>query len=172
MKGLYGTAVMIGAALVLAACSSGTPAPSIGDLETVCSEVFCVDVPQGWEAEIGATYLSFHHTADPDHTFLTVGTTDMEAIVESAGGSWPVSTDETTRSFWALLEDADVAQFKRSARLVGGAIKSWGTHGDGDMWYLLSPIEGSRAVGIEMRAPNSSWESHADAVFGSLVVNG
>jgi hypothetical protein len=172
MRGLYGIAVIIGAALVLGACSSGTSAPEIDDLETVCSEIFCVDVPQGWESEIGATYLSFHHTADPEHTFLTVGTTDMEAIVESAGGSWPVSAQETTRSFWALLEQADVAQFQRSARLVGGAIKSWGTHGDGDMWYLLSPIEGSRAIGIEMRAPNDSWESHADAVFASLNVIG
>jgi hypothetical protein len=39
------------------------------------------------------------------------------------------------------------------------------------MWYLLHPIQGSVGIGIEMRAPNGSWETHADAVFNSLVVN-
>ncbi len=158
--------------LFAAACSSGPTAPPVTDVETVCNERFCVDVPVGWEAEVGETYLSFHHAADRNHTFLTVGVADMEAIVESAGGTWPVSKEEATRSFWALLEEVDVATFERSARQVGGAIKSWGTHTDGEMWYLLYPVEGSLGVGIEMRAPNDSWESHADQVFSSLVVRG
>jgi hypothetical protein len=95
----------------------------------------------------------------------------MEAMVEASGGTWPVSVEEAARSFWSLLEEVDVASLKRSQRLVGGAYKSWGTHADGDMWYLLYPIQGSVGVGIEMRAPNGSWETHADAVFNSLVVN-
>jgi predicted phosphoribosyltransferase len=156
--------------LFVAACSSGPEAPAISSLETVCNDAFCVDVPDGWEAEVGDTYLSFHHSLDPIHTFLTVGVADMEAIVVASGGTWPVSTEEATRSFWSLLEDVDVASFKRSQRLVGGAYKSWGTHTDGDMWYLLYPVQGSRGIGIEMRAPNGSWETHADAVFNSLVV--
>jgi hypothetical protein len=159
------------ALLFVTACSSGPAAPSVTSTETVCNDLFCVDVPNGWNAEIGESYLSFHHDLDPNHTFLTVGVADMEAIVVASGGTWPVSTEEATRSFWALLEEVDVASFKRSQRLVGGAIKSWGTHADGDMWYLLLPIEGSQGVGIEMRAPNSSWEAHADIVFNSLVVN-
>lgn len=159
------------ALLFVAACSSGPTAPAITELDTVCNDQFCVDVPVGWEAEVGETYLSFNHTLDPSHTFLTVGVVDMEAIVEASGGTWPVSTEEATGSFWALLEEVDVASFERSARQVGGAIKSWGTHTDGEMWYLLSPIDGSRGVSIEMRAPNGSWESHADQVFASLVVN-
>jgi hypothetical protein len=156
--------------LIITACSSGPQAPVISSLETVCNDRFCVDVPDGWDAEVGETYLSFHHSLDPNHTFLTVGVADMEAMVVASGGTWPVSAEEATRSFWALLEEVDVAEFKRSARLVGGAFKSWGTHVDGDMWYLLHPVEGSLGVAIEMRAPNSSWETHADAVFGSLVV--
>jgi len=156
--------------VIVTACSSGPTAPQITDIETVCNDQFCVDVPVGWQAEVGDTYLSFHHTAAPDQTFLTVGVSDMEAIVEASGGSWPASTEEATRSFWALLEEADAATFERSTRLVGGAIKSWGTHTDGEMWFLLYPSDGSLAVGIEMRAPNDSWESHADQVFGSLVV--
>ena len=163
--------VVVGVALVFAACSSGPSAPVISSLDTVCNEEFCVDVPNGWDAETGDTYLSFHHTLDPTHTFLTVGVADMEAMVEAAGGTWPVPVEEATRSFWALLEEVDVAEFKRSTRQIGGAIKSWGTHVDGDMWYLLRPVAGSRGVGIEMRAPNSSWEAHADAVFSSLAVN-
>jgi len=156
--------------LFVSACSSGPGAPAVGGIETVCNELFCVDVPGGWEAEIGGTYLSFNHDLDPDHTFLTVGVIDMEAIVENAGGTWPVSPEATTRAFWSLLEDADVGRFERSVRRVGGAIKSWGTHTDGEMWHLLYPIEGSGAVGIEMRAPNDSWEPHADTVFDSLSV--
>jgi hypothetical protein len=162
--------VLVAALLFVSACSSGPAAPAVGETETVCNDLFCVDVPQGWEAEIGETYLSFHHDLDPSHTFLTVGMADMEAIVEGAGGTWPVPPQETTLAFWSLLEDADVGEFERSARRVGGAIKSWGTHTDGEMWYLLYPIEGSRAVGIEMRAPNDSWETHADTVFDSLTV--
>lgn len=156
--------------LVVSACSSGTSAPPVGALETVCNDIFCVDVPQGWEAEIGATYLSFSHEADPSRTFLTVGIVDMQGVVEATGGVWPVSPVETTRAFWRLLEDADVGEFERSTRRVGGAIKSWGTHVDGEMWHLLYPTEGAMAVGIEMRAPNTSWEIHADFVFDSLTV--
>ncbi len=156
--------------LFVSACSAGPGAPGVRETETVCNELFCVDVPQGWEAEIGETYLSFNHELDPDHTFLTVGKVDMEAIVEGAGGTWPVSPEDTTRAFWSLLEEADAGTFERSVRRVRGAIKSWGTHVDGEMWHLLYPIEGSRAVGIEMRAPNDSWETHADTVFDSLRV--
>ncbi len=157
--------------LLATACSSGPSAPEVGELETVCNDQFCVDVPTGWEGEIGETYLAFHHAFDPDHTFLTVGEVDMQAIVEAAGGSWPVSAEEAMLSFWDLLSDSDVAEFERSTRLEGGSWRSWGVHADGEMWYLLHPVEGSRGIGVEMRAPNDSWESHADAVLGSLVVN-
>lgn len=162
--------IIVVGSLLVAACSSGPAAPEVSAIETVCNERFCVDVPEGWEAEVGETYLAFHHVLDPNHTFLTAGIADMEAIVTASGGTWPVSVEEATRSFWYLLEDVEVAEFDRSQRLVGGAYKSWGTHVDGDMWYLLHPVEGSAGIGIEMRAPNSSWESHADAVFNSLVV--
>lgn len=156
--------------LFATACSSGPAAPAVAATETTCNDLFCVDVPQGWVAEIGGTYLSFNHELDPSHTLLTVGIADMEAIVDAAGGTWPVSPEQTTRAFWSLLEEADAGRFERSTRLVGGAIKSWGTDADGEMWYLLYPVDGSRAIGIEMRAPNDSWESHADIVFNSLRI--
>ncbi len=162
--------VIVVALLFVTACSSGPAAPVVGATETVCNDQFCVDVPQGWESEIGDTYISFRHELDPTHTFLTVGVVNMEATVRAAGGTWPVGPEEATRAFWSLLEEADVGKFERSTRRVGGAIKSWGTHVDGEMWYLLYPIEGSRAIGIEMRAPNDSWERHADTVFDSLTI--
>ncbi|MEN8041866.1 MAG: hypothetical protein ABFR95_10230 [Actinomycetota bacterium] len=156
--------------LVASACSSGPAAPSIEATQQVCNDLFCVDVPEGWVPEIGDTYIAFNHRIDPDNTFLTVGTLDMEAVVENAGGTWPVPPEEVTAAFWALLDDAEVGSFERSARQVGGAIKSWGNHSDGDMWHLLYPVDGSRGIAIELRAPNDSWETHADQVFTSLEV--
>ncbi len=156
------------ALLFVTACSQGVAAPIIVETETVCSDVFCVDVPVGWQAEVGDTYLSFSHISDPENTFLTAGLIDMEAIVTASGGSWPVPTEEVVTAFWSLIESADVGSFTRSQRMVGGAVRSWGEHETGTMWYLLYPLEGSSAIGIEMRAPNGSWDSHADVVFESV----
>jgi len=156
------------ALLFVTACSQGVAAPAVTETETVCSDVFCIDVPVGWQAEVGDTYLSFSHISDPENTFLTAGLVDMEAIVTASGGSWPVPTQEVVVAFWSLLEDADVGSFTRSQRMVGGAVRSWGEHETGTMWHLLYPLDGASAIAIEMRAPNSSWESHADVVFTSV----
>lgn len=161
-------AIAVALALGVAACASGVSAPAVGSPETMCTASFCVDVPAGWSGEIGESYVSMHHELDPEHTFLTVGEINMEAIVTSAGGAWPVGTDEVVRSFWVLLEDAGVGSFERSERMVGGAVQSWGDHQTGRMWHLVFPVEGSRAIGVELRAPNESWETHADAVFASV----
>ena len=37
------------------------------------------------------------------------------------------------------------------------------------MWHVVHPTGGSAAIGVELRAPNDSWESHADLVFGSIM---
>lgn len=155
--------------LIVAACSQGVAAPEPGDTETVCSDVFCVDVPAGWTAEVGDTYLSFSHEADPDNTFLTAGVIDQEAIVTSAGGTWPIATEGVVDAFWTLIDGADVGSFERSQRMVGGAVRSWGDHETGRMWHVVYPLSGSEAIGVELRAPNDSWESHADVVFASIT---
>lgn len=157
------------ACLVVAACSSGPAAPEVQPTETVCNADFCIDIPQGWTAEIGDGYVSAHHELAPDDTFLTAGLINFEAIVESAGGTWPAPTAEVARAFWTLLEQADVGDFERSQRMVGGAERSWGTHDDGQMWHLVFPTEPSRGIGVELRAPNDSWEAHADIVFESVT---
>ncbi len=165
------TIAAVVAVFFLTACTPGPAAPEIGVLDSVCNDAFCVDVPQGWEAEIGETHMTFNHSLNPNHTFLTVGVINMRAIVEISGSRWPLPPQDVARSFWVLLEESGVAHFERSERVVGGAIKSWGVHDDGRMWHLMYPVEGIRAIGIEMRAPNDSWEAHADIVFESLTVS-
>jgi hypothetical protein len=162
-------ALPVTAFLALAACSSGPSAPPLGTPETVCNADFCIDVPQGWTVELGDGYVSAHHEVAPDETFLTAGLINFEAIVESAGSTWPVPTSEVSRSFWTLLEQANVGDFERSQRMVGGAERSWGTHEDGQMWHLVYPTESSRGIGVELRAPNDTWEAHADTVFASVT---
>ncbi|MCL1595432.1 MAG: hypothetical protein M3132_13865 [Actinomycetia bacterium] len=163
------TKMMVAMLLVLSACSPGVSAPPISAVDQVCSDDFCIDVPDGWEAEIGDSYVSLHHTSDPENTFLTAGIIDMEAIVTSSGGTWPVPTEDVVVSFWSLIEAADVGSFTRSQRMVGGAVRSWGDHETGKMWHLVYPLDGSSAIGIELRAPNGSWETHADVVFESVT---
>ncbi|MCB1246458.1 MAG: hypothetical protein KDB69_04250 [Acidimicrobiia bacterium] len=163
--------VLFGLMLALiAACSSGPAAPEVGSGERVCAEGFCIRVPDGWVVEVGTTYISAHHELAPDTTFLTAGEVNQQAIAEAAGVVWPAPTPEVERAFWSLLESAGAGSFDRSERVLGGAERSWGTHDDGDMWHLLAPTEGTHAVGIELRAPNRSWESHAEFVFDSLVI--
>jgi hypothetical protein len=155
-------------AIAAAGCSSGVGAPALSASSTVCADAFCIDVPTGWVVTNGGDYVSAAHEDDPEHTFLTAAVINSEAIVVTSGGIWPATTAEVTRAFWSLLEQADVGKFERSTRMVGGAERSWGTHESGPMWHLVFPTGPTSAIGVEIRAPNDSWESHADAVFESL----
>ena len=160
---------LIALSLVVAAgCSSGVTAVEPANAVTVCAEAFCIDVPEGWTVVNGGDYVSAVHQDDPAHTFLTAAVIDREAIVEAAGGMWPATTAEVSRAFWTLLEQAEVGRFERSARMVGGAERSWGTHDDGQMWHLVLPTGATSGIGVEIRAPNHSWETHADTVFASI----
>lgn len=172
LSGMTRTLVsLLAVALLLAGCSQGPAAPPVGTPATVCTEGFCLDVPEGWGDEVGDTYIAFHHDVLPDGTFLTANLVDMEAIVESAGGTWPVPTEEVVTAFWSLLEDVDEGELARTERQLGGAIRSWGVHSTGQMWHLLYPVDGTVAIGVEMRGPNDSWETHADAVFPTVTPN-
>ena len=161
--------LLIVSMLMVVGCSSGVEAPDPQPLSEVCTNAWCMDVPAGWGSEVGDTYVSFHHESDPDHTFLTGNVVDMEAIVTAAGGTWPATTEDVVASFWALLDDAGEGSVVRTQRLVGGAIRSWGTHSTGDMWYVLVPVGGSVGIGVELRGPNATWEEHADIVFPSVT---
>ena len=163
---------VVGVLLLVAACSTGPAAPPIQSTELVCAEQFCTSVPNGWEVEHGDVYLAFRNNAAPGEAFATLSSINMQAIVENAGGSWPATTEEVVRSFWQLLEDAGVARFERLERLTGGAFRSEGSHENGRLWHLVIPGSGSEGIGFEVRGPNASWETHADAFFGSVEVVG
>lgn len=160
----------LGLLLVATACSAGPSAPPVASVEQVCGELFCVGVPDGWEVEVGERYLAFAHPDVPDEAIATISGLSMRALVESAGGTWPASTEDAVDAFWQLLEEAGVARFERLERLMGGAFRSEGTHADGRLWHLLIPVSGSEAIGFEVRGPNRTWESHADAFFGEVEI--
>ena len=92
-----------------------------------------------------------------------------EALTTAAGQQWPATTETVMESFWALIEESGEGELIRTERLVGGAIRSWGTHSTGTMWFLLVPVDGSEGIGVELRGPNGSWETHADFVFPTVV---
>jgi hypothetical protein len=154
--------------VVVAGCSSGVAAPTPVESFTDCTADFCLAIPDGWIVVNGGDYISAVHEDDPEHTFLTAAVIDLQAIVEASGGSWPARSADVSRAFWTLLEQADVGEFERSGRIVGGAERSWGTHEDGKMWHLIVPTGATSGIGVEIRAPNDSWEAHADVVFASV----
>ncbi len=139
---------------------------------TSCIEAFCLSYPGGWlVAEEGTRHISLAHSEFPE-VVATASLISQQALVENAGGTWPASTQTVVESFWALLEEASVGSFDRLERLTGGAYRSEGSHDDGRLWHLLIPLDGSEAIGVEMRAPNRSWEPHADAIFAGVAVPG
>ncbi len=164
--------LFVGLVVFVTACSQGVAAPPVTGTETVCTDAFCIDVPVGWTVtDRDNTYVSFSNEVDPENTFLTAGPVNMEALVTAAGRTWPVPMDEVVLSFWSMLEEAGVGKYGRSRRMVGGAVRSWGEHETGTMWQLMYPLGGSAAIGIGLRAPNGSWEKHADVVFESVTVS-
>ncbi len=157
--------------LVLAACSSGPEAPLVDGVDMVCIEPLCITYPAGWEVvEEGAGFIAFAHPDALEQALATVGPLNMEAVVESSGGSWPAATEEVVRSFWQLLDEAGVATFDRMERLTGGAFRSEGSYEDGRLWHLLIPGSGNRGVAVEVRGPNASWQSHADVFFSNVQI--
>jgi len=156
-------------AVVTAGCGTGPAAPPVGDVAVACAETVCVAYPQGWEIlETGSDFIRFHHPSAPETALATVGTTNMRGVVEEAGGTWPAPPDEAARALWTLLEETGAGEYGGMSRL-GGAIRTFGTYGSGRMWFLLVPLDSERAIGVEVRGPNRSWETHADVFFSQVV---
>jgi len=157
--------------LLLAACSTGPEAPLVDGVDMVCIEPLCIAYPAGWEVvEEGAEFIAFAHPDALEQALATVGPLNMQALVEGAGGSWPAPTEDVVRSFWQLLEEADVATFVRMERLTGGAFRSEGNYEEGRLWHLLIPGTQSGGVGVEVRGPNASWQGHADVFFSDVRI--
>jgi len=83
-------------------------------------------------------HVSLSNPAAVGQALATIGSVSQEAIVESAGGSWPASTVDVVRSFWKLLEHAGVTKFHRAERLTGDAFRSEGSYENGRLWQCSS----------------------------------
>lgn len=157
--------------LILSACGGGEPgpaAPEVGAIETVCSASACVDHPAGWEVEVGETFLAFRHPIDPERIVASVGAVDMATLVETVGGEWPAPPRDAIVAFWELIGGGEDASLDGIETRSDGAIRSEGVLEGLRMWHLLVPGFGRSGVGVEVRAPNGSWEAHADVFLGSL----
>lgn len=157
-------------ALLVTGCGSGPSAPPITSVRTECASDFCVDFPSDWTVvELGADFLTLSHPAAPDVIQATVGQVNMEGIVGADGMAWPQPIDVVVRSFWNLIDDGD-AELATLSPQEDGSLESFGTFRGGRLWHRLSPVSGVHAVGVEVRAPNSTWAEHAETIMGSLVV--
>lgn len=163
---LIGLIVLVGAA-----CSTGPDAPRAEAGSIVCADDFCTRYPEGWEViETGAEHLSFAHPDAPERAKATVAYVNTEGVVTAAGGSWPANSETVARSFWTLLEDEGIASFERMERVGDGRIVAVGSYEGGRLWTLFVPIDSRRALGVEVRGPNRTWEPHASLFFDQLVL--
>lgn len=155
--------------LLVSACGSAEPdAPPPGATELICDDEICIVYPGDWEAEPGDGYIGFSHPSAPESALATAAVVNMEAIAGAAGLAWPVSAEDVERAFWQLIEEADAGDLGTIERRQGGSIESLGSSEDLRLWHLLVPIDSTHAIGVEVRGPNRTWESHA-AVFFSDV---
>jgi len=162
--------LLLAVVVVAASCASNGPAaPAPGSPDVACVDDFCIVYPGDWEAAPGVGYVSFTHPTAPDRAMATISILNMEGVVVNAGGVWPTTPDEVARAFWQLLEEAEVADLVRLERRVGGSVESFGSYQDGRLWHLLIPVDATRAIGVEVRGPNNSWETHADVFFSNVT---
>ena len=104
-----------------------------------------------------------------DEVVATIGQVNMEGVANADGKEWPQTTDSVVRSFWALM-DGGGAELATVRPLRDGSVETFGTFDGGRLWYRLTPVDGRRAIGVEVRGPNSTWGPHAEAIMGSLVL--
>jgi hypothetical protein len=156
--------------LALTACGAGPDATAIGDTELVCTETFCAEIPADWNVvDSGDDYVSYAHPLDSGALLATVGPVNMEGLVTANGGTWPQTVAGVVEVFWEAADGGN-ADLGSLTVLPDGSVESFGVFGDGRMWTRLIPITTSRAVGVEMRAPNSSWEPHAEVLLDSVTL--
>ncbi|GBE24661.1 hypothetical protein BMS3Bbin02_00936 [bacterium BMS3Bbin02] len=157
--------------LLVAACGSAAAAPVVGVLETVCVDAFCVDVPQGWTvSDQGASFLVLVNPADQD-AVITIAPMNMEGVATAGGRVWPISKSEFVAVMWAVVDDGR-AEVRSVEPQLDGSIDSYVVLPNGYAWHRLVTVDSPRAFSIELRAPDRSWQEHADAVRQSFRTNG
>ncbi|MDQ3782487.1 MAG: hypothetical protein M3349_06055 [Actinomycetota bacterium] len=147
---------------------SGPTAPVLGATAEMCTPAFCVTYPDDWEVvDSSDEFVSLRHPVD-DAIAATVSGINMELLVTTNGLTWPQTPDVALRSFWALIDQGE-AEIQTTRPLVDGSVTSFGSFAEGRLWFRLIPIQGSEAIAVEVRAPNSSWSEHADTITASVV---
>jgi len=164
---MYRAAVL---GLVLAACGNGATAPTVSGTDLECTATFCATYPADWSVvDAGDSFLSFSYTEAEDDVIATVGRVNMQSLVEANGGDWPASLQGVVETFWGAIDGGD-AELGRLEFRDDGSIESFGVFASGRMWTLLLPTDAIRGVGVEVRAPNSSWEDHARVFLDGVTV--
>lgn len=154
-------------ALVVGACAASEPAPEPGEAVSECTETFCFGYPSSWTAEAGEDFANLAHESE-DEAVASVGSLNMEGVVTATGGSWPAPAEDASRAFWELLDDLGSASLQSVATQPDGSVVSQGTLDGRRLWHRLIPLDGSRAIAVEVRAPNESWQQHADVILDGL----
>ena len=157
--------------LVAVACSAGPQAPTVSGSELVCVEGLCASYPNGWAVATGSDFVAFQiDDADLVDVVANAARFDPQGVVEAVGGSWPAPPREVAEAFWQLLADGSGASLDELVVLDDGSVRSRGGFDGGVLWHRMIINADGSGVGIEMRAPNSSWEPHADVFLNGLVV--
>lgn len=166
---LRSRSLLVAALLVLAACGSGADAPPVAGSEQVCTETFCASYPAGWDViDRGDSFVSLAHPLDTEMLLATVGPVNMEGLVTANGGTWPQTVAGVVEAFWRAADGGN-AELATSTVLPDGSVESFGVFRGGRMWARLIPLNTTDALGVEMRAPNRSWEAHAQVLLDSVV---
>ncbi len=156
--------------MLAAACGGGPDATPVEPGDLLCTETFCAEAPADWTIiDQGDNYASFSHPLDPEVLLATVGPVNMEGLVTANGGSWPQTVSGVVEVFWDAADGGN-ADLGTSTVLPDGSVESFGVFRDGRMWARLIPLDSTNAIGVEMRAPNSSWEAHARVLLDSVTV--
>jgi len=162
-------AVAAAVTLVLVACGGGTDAPVVAAVDLVCADTFCVQHPVVWElVDQGSDFVTFRNRLDPEVLLASVGPVNMEGVVIANGGTWPQTVAGVVEVFWDAADGGD-AELATLTVLPDGSVEAFGAFGGGRMWTRLIPIDTTHALGVELRAPNSSWEPHARVLLDSLT---
>lgn len=157
--------------MAAAACAdAGREAPAPAQPDSVCISAFCLAYPGDWEiVDRGDDFVSFTHPDGEGAALATIGHVSMEGIVAAAGEQWPQLTEDVARAFWEIIDggDADLATIETN---LDGSVRTFGSVSTGRLWWQVIATSFSDAIGLEVRAPNRSWEVHADAFFAGLTL--
>ena len=154
-------------ALAVGGCAAAAEAPPAAPSDVVCTDRFCVTPPEGWViVDQGADHVSFEHP-DAAGTMATAGVVNMQGLVEANGGTWPVGTRGVVEVMWSAFDNGN-ARLGETRPLPDGSIESSGVFGTGRLWHRLVPIDATRAVAVDLRAPSVTWEDHARVFLDGL----